>query len=99
MRLQDRFVGLGLTAIADAPARRPIRIGGEITRVLIAPRNGTPALEIRVSEGTGHTTAIFTGRRPISGVAQGRAVVLEGVAYDERGRRIILNPSDTLLPL
>ena len=99
MRLQDRFVGLGLTPIAEAPARRPIRIGGEITRVLIAPRSGTPALEIRVSDGTGHTTAIFTGRRTISGVAHGRAVVLEGVAYDERGRRIILNPSYTLLPL
>ena len=99
MRLQDRFVGLNLTPIAEAPARTPIRIGGEISRVLIAPRNGVPALEIRVSDGTGHTTAVFTGRRTISGLTHGRAVILEGVAHDERGRRIILNPAYTLLPL
>jgi hypothetical protein len=99
MRLQDRFEGLGLTTIAEAPIRRPIRIGGEITRVLIAPRNGTPALEIRVSDGTGHATAVFTGRRMIAGLAHGRAIVLEGVAYDERGRWIILNPAYTLLPV
>ena len=64
-RLQDRFSGLGLTSIAEAPPRHPIRIGGEIQRVMIAPRNGTPSLEIQVTDGTGRCTAVFTGRRAI----------------------------------
>jgi hypothetical protein len=31
-------------------------------------------------------------------VHTGRGLVLEGVAHDERGRRVILNPAYTLLP-
>lgn len=99
MRLQDRFHGLDLTSIAEAPARRPIRVGGEVNRVLLTPRHGVAALEIRISDGTGTMTAIFTGRRTIAGVSQGRGIILEGVAYDERGRRILLNPSYTLMPV
>lgn len=97
-RLHDRFSGLDLTPIEEAPVRRPVRIGGEIQRVLLAPRNGVPALEIVVSDGSGTFTAVFTGRRTIGGMAHGRAVVLEGVAHEEHGRRILLNPAYTLLP-
>lgn len=99
MRLQDRFNGLDITPIAEAPARRPIRVGGEVHRVLLTPRHGVAALEIRIDDGSGTMTAIFTGRRTIAGMAQGRGVILEGVAYDERGRRILLNPAYTLLPV
>jgi len=97
-RLQLRFGELGATPINEAVARRPIKISGEITRVMIAPRNGVPALEIMIDDGTGTCTAVFTGRRAIGGMAHGRAVVLEGVAHEEHGRRIILNPNYTLLP-
>jgi hypothetical protein len=98
VRLHGRFDGLGLDPIGEAPARQPIRVGGEIKRVLIAPRDGVPALEIMIGDGSGDVTAVFTGRRTIPGMTHGRAVVLEGVAYEERGRRILLNPAYTLLP-
>lgn len=97
MRLQDRFHGLDITPISEAPSRCPIRVAGEVNRVLLAPRNGVATLEIRINDGSGAMTAIFTGRRTIAGLSQGRAVILEGVAYDERGRRILLNPAYTLL--
>jgi hypothetical protein len=97
-RLQDRFVGVSVTPICDAPLRTPIRVGGEIKRVLIAPRSGVPALEIMISDGTGSAVAIFSGRRNLPGISHGRAVLLEGVAHDERGRRVLLNPAYTLLP-
>ncbi len=96
-RLHGRFDGLGLTKIAEAPSRRQVKVGGEIQRVLIAPRNGVPTLEIQVGDGTGRCTAVFTGRRAIAGMTHGRAVVLEGVAHDEGNRRILLNPTYTLL--
>lgn len=97
-RLQDRFSCLSITPIAEAADRQPVVIGGEIKRVLIAPHNGQPTLEIVVGDGTGTVTAVFSGRRQIAGLDHGRAVVLEGVAYTDKGKRIILNPAYTLLP-
>ncbi|MCU1388999.1 MAG: hypothetical protein JWL72_2337, partial [Ilumatobacteraceae bacterium] len=41
--------------------------------------------------------AVFTGRRSIAGVENGRGIVIEGVAREERGRRIMLNPAYTLI--
>lgn len=93
----DRCSGLGLTPIAAVVARRPIRVGGEINRVVIAPRHGVPTLEVMVSDGTGSITAVFTGRRKIIGIEHGRTVVFEGVAVPERGGMVIFNPAYTLV--
>ena len=97
-RLQDRYVGLGLTPIGEAPTRVPIRVGGEVKRLLMAPRAGSPTLEVVVSDGTGEAVAVFTGRRRIGGVDHGRGMLLEGVAHHEHGRLVVLNPAYTLLP-
>jgi hypothetical protein len=97
-RLQVRFDNLDVTKIKHCPMRCPVRISGEIKQVRISPRSGMPALEVVVSDGSGEATAVFTGRRSLGGVHTGRGLVLEGVAHDERGRRVILNPAYTLLP-
>ena len=98
-RLLERFGGLGLTSIAELVPRRPVRIGGEIHRVVIAPRHGVATLEVVVADGTGSVTAVFTGRRSIIGVEHGRAVILEGVAVPERDRNVMFNPAYTLIGL
>ena len=97
-RLQERFHGLDITAIADLHCRTAIRIGGEITRMRTRPRSGVPAFEITVSDGTGSAMAVFTGRRQLGGVEHNRAIVLEGVAHEEHGKPVLLNPAYTLLP-
>jgi hypothetical protein len=97
-RLQDRYVGLGVTPIGEAPVRVPVRIGGEVKRILMAPRAGSPTLEVVVTDGTGDAIAVFTGRRHVGGMDHGRGVVLEGVAHRERNRLVVLNPAYTLLP-
>lgn len=96
-RLVDRFGGLGLTKISELVPRHPVRVGGEIHRVVIAPRHGVPTLEVVVADGTGSITAVFTGRRAIIGIEHGRAVILEGVAIPESDRNVILNPAYTLI--
>jgi hypothetical protein len=96
-RLQDRYKGLGLTSIGETPTRVPIRVVGEVKRLLMAPRAGSPTLEVVVSDGTGEATAVFTGRRHIGGLEHGRGVLLEGVAHREHGRLVVLNPAYTLL--
>lgn len=76
----------------------PVRVGGEIKRVIVAPRNGVPNLEVVVSDGTGTITAVFNGRRKIPGLEHGRAMVLEGVTVDLVDRAVIYNPAYTLVP-
>lgn len=98
VRLQGRFVGKELLPIEGLPLRAPVRVGGEVTRMRITPRSGTPALEVVVSDGTGDLTVVFTGRRSIGGMGNGRGVLFEGVAHRERGRTVLLNPAYTLLP-
>jgi hypothetical protein len=96
-RLLERFGGLGLTSIEELAPRQPVRIGGEIHRVVIAPRHGVATLEVVVADGTGSITAVFTGRRSIIGVEHGRAIILEGVAVPERDRNVLYNPAYTLI--
>ena len=96
-RLQDRFAGLDVTPLSGLQCRERARVGGEITRMRLTPRSGAPALEIVISDGTGDAVAVFTGRRSIPGIEHGRALLLEGVAHAERGKRVFLNPAYTLL--
>ncbi len=97
-RLQDRFKALDTVDIASVQPRTHVRIGGEVTRTRIVPRSGVPAYEITVSDGTGSAGAMFTGRRNLPGVDHHRAVVLEGVIRQDRGRLVMVNPTYTLLP-
>jgi hypothetical protein len=97
-RLQDRFHGLDITSMCDVKCRQAVRVGGEITRMRTRPRSGVAAVEITVSDGTGSAIAVFTGRRHLGGIEHNRAIVLEGVAHEEHGKPVLLNPAYTLLP-
>ena len=97
-RLQERFCNVACMPIGTAPKRQPVRVAGEVQRMRIVPRAGSPSLEVAVSDGSGEAVAVFTGRRSLGGVEHGRSVLLEGVAHDERGRTVLLNPAYTLLP-
>jgi len=96
-RLQDRFRGLGLTHIGELPLRVPVRVAGEVTRVVLTPRQGIPNVEVMISDGTGKLVAIFTGRRSIAGLEHGRATIFEGVAMRDRDRTVVYNPAYTLV--
>ena len=96
-RLSERFGGLELTKLSEVVPRHPVRVAGEISRVVIAPRHGVPSLEAMIADGTGNITAVFMGRRSIIGIEHGRAIILEGVVVPERGRSVIFNPAYTLI--
>jgi hypothetical protein len=95
--LQQLCSAMGLTPIDEAPLRTPVRVGGEIQKVQIVPRAGSPSLEVTVVDGHGKAVGVFTGRRQIAGLTIGRNVVLEGVSRKERNRLVMLNPVYTLV--
>jgi hypothetical protein len=96
-RLHDRYEGLGLTHIDEAPRRTPVRVGGEVQAIQVVPRNGSPSLEVTISDGTGKAVAVFLGRRRMGGVNPGRGILLEGVGRGDDDRLVLLNPAYTLL--
>ncbi len=84
-------------SIASAPLRTRIRIAGEVARLRVVPRAGSPSLEVTVDDGTGRALVVFTGRRSIAGIDPGRGLLLEGTARSERNRLVLMNPGYTLL--
>jgi hypothetical protein len=96
-RLQGRFADLGVQAIADAPARVPVLLAGEVQSQQVVPRLGSPSLEVTIADGTGRAVAAFTGRRRLGGVDPGRRILIEGVGRTERGRLVLLNPAYTIV--
>jgi hypothetical protein len=89
---------LGTTPLDEVEFRKPVRVVGEVRSLRIVPRAGADALEASVNDGRSSVTAVFLGRRRISGVSPGRRIVLEGVMTGEGRHRIIYNPVYTLLP-
>jgi hypothetical protein len=99
-KLTTRFDAgdLGTVPIDAAPTRTRVRVAGEVARMRVVPRAGSPSLEVTVDDGTGRATVIFTGRRRIPGIDPGRGMVVEGTARADRDRLLFMNPSYTLLP-
>jgi RecG-like helicase len=96
-RLQDRFDAEPCTQIAACKSRDTLRVGGEVKRIRTVPRSGAPSFEVIISDGSADLVAVFTGRRAIGGLTHGRSVIFEGVAHEEAGRLVLLNPAYTLL--
>jgi amino acid transporter len=83
--------------ISEVDLRQPVKIVGEVTGLRVVPRAGSPSLELTVNDGTGTALLVFTGRRRIAGIDPGRALEIEGVAREDHGRVVFLNPHYTLL--
>ena len=98
-RLVDHFEKFNLAKIGTIAARTKVRIGGEIKRMRIKPRSGIQAIEVVINDGTGDATVIFSGRRYIPGIQHGQCVIVEGVAFSDRGSNVFLNPAYTILPV
>jgi hypothetical protein len=86
-----------IVPIADAPARRYVRVSGQVTRMRARPTTGLPALAVSISDDSGTAVAVWTGRRSIGGVALGRRLVVEGVAVRRGAQLEFMNPEYTLL--
>jgi hypothetical protein len=87
-----------IVPIADAPARRRVRVCGQVTRMRARPTSGLPALAVSVTDESGTAVAVWTGRRAIGGIALGRRLAVEGVAVRHGDQLEFMNPEYILLP-
>lgn len=82
----------GCPSLNEIVVRMPVRVGGEVRSIRIVPRAGADALEATISDGHGVLTAVFLGRRKISGISPGRRVFLEGVVAKQGPSFVMYNP-------
>jgi hypothetical protein len=97
-RLQERYAGLDVSSIAEAPLRCPMRICGEVQETRVVPRAGAPSFVVTIADGSGRRAyGVFTGTTKIPGMGLGRGVLFEGVAGLDGNNLTLLNPAYTLL--
>lgn len=83
----------GVTRIDEVEPRSVVRVAGVVENIRLRPREGVPAFEAAVADGTGTLTAVWLGRRSIPGLALGSKLILEGRVGGASGRMQMVNPS------
>src|SRR5438874_10690251 len=88
----------GTISIVDATPRSVARIAGVVEGLRVRPREGVPAIEAVIGDGTGQVTAVWLGRRQISGLTLGARIVVEGRLGGEPLRLQLMNPVTEFAP-
>jgi RecG-like helicase len=88
----------GTTPIAAAKTRDIARVAGVVEGLRVRPREGVPAIEAVIQDGTGQVTAVWLGRRQISGLTLGARVVVEGRLAGDQMRLQMMNPKTEFAP-
>ncbi|MEP7764139.1 OB-fold nucleic acid binding domain-containing protein [Sanguibacter sp. 25GB23B1] len=88
----DSSAQAGCTAVAKAGNRERVVISGVVRSVILRPRQGVPALEAELYDGSASVDLVWLGRRQIAGIEPGRRVRVEGLVCQMGGRPMIYNP-------
>jgi DNA/RNA endonuclease YhcR with UshA esterase domain len=94
----DASRNVGCAAVASVPVRSRGKVAGVLRSVVLRPREGVPALEAELFDGSGTLDLVWLGRRTIDGVEPGRRIRVEGMVCDVDGRRTMFNPRYELRP-
>jgi RecG-like helicase len=82
----------GVQRLSDVEPRSVARVAGVVRVLRVRPREGVPAIEAVVSDGTGTVTAVWLGRRAMPGLSLGARLILSGRAAGEQQNLQMLNP-------
>lgn len=88
----------GATPIGECAGRQRVSVCGTLRTVTLQPRDGAPALEAELYDGSGVVDIVWLGRRRIAGIEPGRFVRAEGLVTDQDGRKVMFNPRYELWP-
>jgi len=82
----------GVTLIAQVSPRTVARVAGIVEGIRVRPREGVPAIEAVVTDGSGSVTAVWLGRRLLPGLQLGRKLILEGRLGGDPRNLQLMNP-------
>ncbi|WP_029287746.1 OB-fold nucleic acid binding domain-containing protein [Cellulomonas sp. HZM] len=94
----DAVRAKGCTPVDQLPVRARARVSGVVRSVTFRPREGVPALEAELYDGSGTLVLVWLGRREIAGIVPGRRLKAEGLVCLVDGRRTVFNPGYELRP-
>lgn len=80
------------TSCKLAQLRAPAVLSGVVKALVLRPRNGVPALEADLYDGSGSVRLVWLGRRQIAGIEPGRRMKVDGFVSLVNGRPTIFNP-------
>lgn len=89
---------VGATHICECVPGTPATVSGVLRSVTLRPREGVPAVEAELYDGTGRILVVWLGRRRIRGIEPGRAIVVTGRITCNTDKPTIFNPRYELLP-
>jgi hypothetical protein len=89
---------LGATLICDCVPGTPATVAGVLRSVTLRPREGVPAVEAELFDGSGRILLVWLGRRRIRGIEPGRGIVVHGRILCNTERPTIFNPQYELRP-
>jgi hypothetical protein len=88
----------GATPIQECCAGTPATVTGVLRSVTLRPREGVPAVEAELFDGSGRLLVVWLGRRRIHGIDPGRRIVVHGRVTGTAERPTIFNPRYELRP-
>jgi hypothetical protein len=95
---EDAVRATGCMPVDQTPDRHRAKVSGVIRSVVLRPRQGVPALEADLYDGSGNLVLVWLGRREIAGIEPGRRLKVEGLVCTREGRRSMYNPRYELRP-
>ncbi len=82
----------GCCPVAALPHRERASVSGVLRSVTLRPRDGVPAIEAELYDGSGALDLVWLGRRQIAGIEPGRRLKVDGMVCLVDGRRTVFNP-------
>jgi RecG-like helicase len=87
-----------VSRIAECEPGSEVTVAGTVENVSVRLEGSSPALEVSIQDGSGHVFVVWLGRRRISGVHEGRHLVIHGRLNCVTDHPTIYNPQYELLP-
>ncbi|GIG41017.1 OB-fold nucleic acid binding domain-containing protein [Cellulomonas phragmiteti] len=82
----------GCCPVDALPHRERASVSGVLRSVTLRPRDGVPAIEAELYDGSGALDLVWLGRRSIAGIEPGRRLKVDGMVCQVDGRRTVFNP-------
>ena len=95
---EEAHRSVGCTPVDQLSNRSRASVSGVIRSVTLRPREGVPALEAELYDGSGSLSVVWLGRRQIAGIEPGRRVRVHGLVTTSDGQPAIYNPRYELVP-